>query len=251
MSLKTVKNKRTSTLQALKDSVDVVLTVNQMKALSYIQPDQIYFCKANESFYRYEPTALNAITPDDLYIIAVTSDVNARWKAVAGKYSYESSYYDFIGFKETPSGLVNGSNTSYALSSTPISGTIIVFIDGTALKASDFSYSDPNVVLTTPPAFGQSIEVYYLINNGRTVFVNTTNYNFLYHQVTAGEIISKNFTLLVAPAIPANTIVDVVGGVPQRYGADFSITGTTFNWNGLGLDGLLIAGMYLRISYFS
>jgi len=45
MTLKTVKNKRDTTLQALKDSVDVVLTVNQMKALSYIQKDQIYFCK--------------------------------------------------------------------------------------------------------------------------------------------------------------------------------------------------------------
>lgn len=70
-----------------------------------------------------------------------------------------------------------------------------------------------------------------------------------YFDLDAGEIAAKEVTLSNTPAIPQYVMLDVIGGGPQVYLEDFSVTGTTLSWDGLGLDGILGSGDKLRISY--
>lgn len=68
---------------------------------------------------------------------------------------------DFID--ETPTGTVNGSNTAFTLSSTPVTGTVAVYIDG--LKDTAFSVTGTSLTMTTAPANAQTIRVTYLKRN--------------------------------------------------------------------------------------
>lgn len=72
-----------------------------------------------------------------------------------------------------------------------------------------------------------------------------------YRIVTSGEAAAKSLTLTAGPATPANTFLDIVGGTSQIYSTDFTVSGTSLSWLGLGLDGLLSAGDILRIEYLS
>jgi hypothetical protein len=72
-----------------------------------------------------------------------------------------------------------------------------------------------------------------------------------YHTLLSGEITAKAITLTAIPAVAANTMLDTVGGTSQIYSVDFTVSGSTLSWNGLGLDGLLAAGDILRIQYLS
>jgi len=71
------------------------------------------------------------------------------------------------------------------------------------------------------------------------------------HTLTGPEITAKQFNMSNTPITPTDILVDIVGGPSaQVYGTDFTITGLVFNFNGLGLDGLLAAGDKLRLAYF-
>lgn len=62
-------------------------------------------------------------------------------------------------------------------------------------------------------------------------------------------IANKSVTLAATPANPASTVLHVQGAPHQEYGIDFTVSGTTLSWNGLGLDGLLESGDKLRVVY--
>jgi len=70
-----------------------------------------------------------------------------------------------------------------------------------------------------------------------------------YHDLLPAEITAKKITL---PSLPnaVGVIVDVIGGGPQKVGADFAVTGRDISWAGKNLDGVLKAGNTFRILYF-
>lgn len=71
------------------------------------------------------------------------------------------------------------------------------------------------------------------------------------HTVTEGEASAKSFTLSQTPLVPGEVVVLVTGGGgPQKFGADFTISGNTFSWDGLGLDGLLGEGDLVVMFFF-
>ncbi len=61
------------------------------------------------------------------------------------------------------------------------------------------------------------------------------------------DITNKFVTLTTAPVNPTLTVLAVVGGPTQEYSVDYSISSTTLNWSGLGLDGVLTAGDILVV----
>lgn len=65
----------------------------------------------------------------------------------------------------------------------------------------------------------------------------------------ATMITNKSVTLSATPANNTSTVLHVQGAPHQDYGTDFSVTGTTLSWNGLGLDGLLEVGDRLTVIY--
>lgn len=73
--------------------------------------------------------------------------------------------------------------------------------------------------------------------------------NVDYHTITAPEAAAKAFNLAALPANPALALVDLIDGPAQQIGVDYDITGVVFDWNGLGLDGVLITGDVVRVAY--
>jgi len=63
------------------------------------------------------------------------------------------------------------------------------------------------------------------------------------------DISNKFVTLSAAPATPANTKLDVVGGPTQAYGPDFTISSSQLSWSSLFLDGVLVAGDRLIVQH--
>lgn len=57
--------------------------------------------------------------------------------------------------------------------------------------------------------------------------------------LSAGQAAAKEVTLSVAPTTPAYTILIIQGGGGQAYSTDYTVSGSTLSWNGLGLDGFL------------
>lgn len=65
--------------------------------------------------------------------------------------------------QETPSGTVNGSNTAFTLANTPgAAGTVLLSLDGVSLiQGTDYTISSATITMTTAPALGQKLYVYY------------------------------------------------------------------------------------------
>lgn len=66
--------------------------------------------------------------------------------------------------RETPSGLVNGANTTYTLANTPIAGSEEVFLNGILQEpgaGNDYTISGATITYLTAPATGDKIRVSY------------------------------------------------------------------------------------------
>lgn len=73
---------------------------------------------------------------------------------------------------------------------------------------------------------------------------------FVYHQLTAPEIAAKEVDLSIPLVNLSKVSLTVLGGPLQLPGVDYQmLSATKVNWNGLGLDGLLVAGDWLFINY--
>lgn len=67
--------------------------------------------------------------------------------------------------------------------------------------------------------------------------------------LSSGDVASKSITLSDIPTNVNKTRLSVIGGVDQAYGDDFTVSGSTLSWNGLGLDGVLTTGDKLLVEY--
>lgn len=66
---------------------------------------------------------------------------------------------------ETPSGTVNGSNTSFSLANTPTSGTVRLFLNGQRLNAgagNDYTISGGTITMGVPPVSGDVLLADYM-----------------------------------------------------------------------------------------
>lgn len=71
-----------------------------------------------------------------------------------------------------------------------------------------------------------------------------------FQTLDAGMIAAKQFTLPSAPPDVNLVLVDLLDGSPAlKRGVHFQISGTTFSWNGLLLDGLLSVGDTFRVAW--
>lgn len=67
--------------------------------------------------------------------------------------------------------------------------------------------------------------------------------------ITTLEETNKSLTLAQAPLVPNAVILQIQGAPAQIYGLDYTVSGTTLSWNGLGLDGLLEENDEVSIVY--
>ena len=66
--------------------------------------------------------------------------------------------------REAPSGSVNGSNTSFTVSQTPATNSLLLFRNGVLQQAGgeDYSLSTATITMTTAPATGDSLQAWFL-----------------------------------------------------------------------------------------
>src|ERR1035437_1928924 len=84
-----------------------------------------------------------------------------------------------------------------------------------------------------------------------TIDANGNNFNVDYFTLTLTDISNKSVTLNNTPLVSADVLLNVVGGILQQYSVDYTVSGNTLLWNGLGLDPILSSGDILIINYFS
>lgn len=159
-----------------------------------------------------------------------------------------------VGFQETPTGTVNGINDTFGpLTFLPSSDeSVIVYVDGIAQEFTTAWTISGSTITFQPgyvPLTGQSVYAFYLTEGSPAVPVMSGTYRAEYRTLTSGEASAKQLTLAFTPATPAYVSLDVIGGGPQFFGDDFTVSGATLDWNGLGLDGVLVTGDKLRIIY--
>lgn len=157
-----------------------------------------------------------------------------------------------VGYQESL-GVGDGVSTSFGpLSFIPSSeDSIIVYVDGIVEDKANWSLSVLDIAFSIAPAAGQSIYVFYLTEGTASLTGPTGTQEVEYRTLTGGEITAKQLTLSATPMSASKVMVDLIGGSAQEYSVDYTVSGSTLDWNGLGLDGLLSAGDKLRINYLS
>ena len=159
-----------------------------------------------------------------------------------------------VGYQEIVSGTVNGTNAVFGpLSFTPSDdNSVLVFIDyvavpiGTGVVVSGSTITFQSGWIPQP---GQSVYAFYLTAGTPSVPVVSGTLRVEYRTITVGEETAKALTLAFTPSTASYVMVDVIGGSAQVFGSDYSVSGSSLSWSGLGLDGVLSAGDKLRINY--
>jgi hypothetical protein len=70
-----------------------------------------------------------------------------------------------------------------------------------------------------------------------------------YVTLTASHVASKSITLMHTPKSSTDVAVDIIGGGPQEYSQDYSVSGSSLSWDGKALDGTLSVGERIRVMY--
>jgi len=157
------------------------------------------------------------------------------------------------GFGETL-GTGDGATTSFGpLTYFPTNAdSIVVFKNGLETDVSEWSQSGSNILFGTAPSLATRVSVFYLTDGTPAVAPLAGTFKTEYRTLTGGEATAKSLTLALTPATPGEVAVDFIGGGSQYYGDDFTVTGSTLDWTGLGMDSIpLVAGDKLRIMYVS
>lgn len=117
------------------------------------------------------------------------------------------------------------------------------------LKAPATVSSD--VTFTLPSSDGTAGQVLKTDGSGNLSFVtvsaggaNVENFTLSNTDITNGYV-----TLSSTPADPTKVALLVDSGPSQVYSVDWTVIGSTIDWNGLGLDGIFEAGDYITVIY--
>jgi hypothetical protein len=148
-------------------------------------------------------------------------------------------------------GTGDGVTASFNLSDAPSDAeTLLIFVNGVERDENTYALLGNVVTFIAGeiPALGQSVYAYYCVaisgggGGGASVQVE-------YRTITLGEETAKAVTLVNLPLMATGVMLSVIGGCDQFYGLDFTVSGSTLSWSGLGLDGLLTNGERVVINY--
>ena len=148
----------------------------------------------------------------------------------------------------------DGVDATFTTTHVPFSSNaLLVFVDGIQRDKTTHWTLTSNVVTFTAgniPALGQRIYVYYFRQvSGGGVGGGGDSFKVEFRTITAPEATAKALTLVVAPLTPAEVSLSAIGGGDQFYGDDYTVSGSTLSWSGLGLDGVLASGDKVVIKY--
>jgi len=143
----------------------------------------------------------------------------------------------------------DGARVNFDLSYTPYStDSVLVFLDGLDVPKTFWSLTGSTVTFGTAPAAAQDLKFYYFKSGAVVTAAVAPKTEF--RTISSGEATAKALTLVQTPSISSEVTLGISGGGFQFYGDDYTVSGTTLSWSGLGLDGILSAGDKLVIGYF-
>lgn len=68
--------------------------------------------------------------------------------------------------------------------------------------------------------------------------------------INGTNLINKAVNLANTPASALTIRVIIIGAIPQVYGVDYIVIGSSINWNGYDLDGVLEVGDEMIVQYY-
>ena len=221
------------------DGLSDILNAGEIILKAY--PDDASYIAENGALPYVDKTAIyyNSTTG----LVRYYDDVAVEWKNVgAGS----------VGLHESL-GTGNGVTVDFSLTTLPSDeNSFIVYRNGVYVPQDQYTFANPIITFNTAPAPGQRIDVWMLTDGQPTLAPIQAGTQIVeYRTLDATDIANESFTLSVAPSNPLNVIVDVISGSAQIYGIDFTVSGTTFSWVGLGMSSQVTIGSIIRYHYFS
>jgi phage baseplate assembly protein gpV len=134
-------------------------------------------------------------------------------------------------------------------------GTIATDNWGVYQKAAEKNYFEGAVKIggSDVPTAGKMLDVEgdvridgTLTVTGGILGVSTVVYKYT---LLAGDITAKEITLPSSPGTPADVCLEVIEGIGQDYGIDFTVTGSTLSWDTLGYETLAEIGDKFIVTY--
>jgi len=147
-----------------------------------------------------------------------------------------------ITISTTISGLLKGNGTAVSAAT---AGTDYVIPTGSITGNAGTVTTNANLTgVVTSVGNATSIA-----NGAITNSMLASSYNVNLFTLSGTDITNKFVTLSSAPDTAADTILTVIGGPMQSYGADYTVSGSQLSWSGLFLDGVLVSGDMLVVQY--
>lgn len=101
-------------------------------------------------------------------------------------------------------------------------------------------YAEDTKILYFGSDAGEWKTLQSLVGTGVTIVTKTL--------VTA-DITNKYVELATEPETPSKTILTIAGAPSLQYGVHYTVSGNQVSWDSLGLDGIVVVGDKLTISY--
>lgn len=155
-------------------------------------------------------------------------------------------------FNETPSGSVNGTNTTFTLTGSP-SG-LVLSKNGVVMKpgsGNDYTLSGTTITMATAPATGSVLLATYGTTN--STFINGSN-SIVTDETPSGTVNSSNTSFTTAQAYIGGSLQVYVNGLRQKTGTHFTETtptSGTFTMSDAPITGDILTVSYQKVSSVS
>lgn len=170
----------------------------------------IFPVSSDPTFTTAEIALVTARSTDTLTITRAQKSTSARTVVVGDRVIQGIYAEDIMGSNsftggEVPSGTVDGSNATFTLTSTPVSGTLQLYRDGQLMKGggADYTLTTNSIVFTTAPVTGSVLLAFYYYSNAATANADTVDGYHANATPTASQIpVLNGIAMLPGTAIP-------------------------------------------------
>lgn len=164
-----------------------------------------------------------------------TADLGVAWKDVGAVSNVRN---------EVPSGTVNGSNTSFTITTAPVTGTLRVYINGVRQKVTDdYTLSGTTITFVTPPLTGDKLLVDYETNAGTYA---TGSADFVNNETPSGTVNGTNTSFTLANTPVSGTLHLLRDGQEIYETNDYTISGATVTMVAAPVTGSVLRANYQK-----
>jgi hypothetical protein len=151
----------------------------------------------------------------------------------------QPSTFATLVVRETPTGAVDGSNATFTLAGTPITGSEEVFLNGLLQTVTnDYTISGATITFVIAPLSGDTLRVCYLTS------ATLAASNFIVRETPTGAVDGSNATFTLAHTPVAGTEEVFLNGLLQTVTNDYTISGATITFVIAPLSGDILRVCY-------